>query len=122
LPNDILLKDSLPKDIISKDISSKDTLSKQEEELKTRAQLAAATRSMKTNLILGTMFVLVLSTLMLVPDFWRPYCYVVVFTIMRGTMPLLTAIANFGTVKFVAVQFLDYVCHILNFDFKKKNT
>ena len=97
----------------------KDILPRQEEE-KSRAQLAAATRSIRTNLILGAIFISVLSILLLVPAFWRPYFFVVVFTVMRGSMPMLTAIANFGTVKFVALQYLDSIYHTMKLSFLSK--
>lgn len=128
LANDILLKDSLPRnniskvslsrDILLKDTFSEDILSKQEEE-KTKAQLAAASRSMKTNLTLGLIFILLLSTLLLVPEFWRPYLNAITFTLSKGLMPILTAIANFGTVKFVALQYLEYVQNAWNLALSK---
>jgi len=127
LPEDIILQNISPQEILSSDIYKeeilaeeimiKKTLSKQEEE-KTRAQLEAATRSILTNLILGIIFVSVLSTLVLVRDLWRPYFYVAIFTIMRGLMPLLTAIANFGTVKSVAWQYWKYIRHAIYSAFK----
>ena len=90
-------------------VEEKDILSKQKEDEKIRAQLTAATRSMKTNLTLGVIFIVVLIIFLLVPDVWRPYFIAIVFTVMRGSMPILTAIANFGTVKFVALQYLAYI-------------
>jgi hypothetical protein len=128
LANDILLKDSLPRnniskvslsrDILLKDSFSKDILSKQEEE-KTKAQLAAASRSMKTNLTLGLIFILLLIIFLLVPEFWRPYLNAITFTLSKGLMPILTAIANFGTVKFVALQYLEYVKNAWNLALSK---
>jgi hypothetical protein len=116
-PQEIMSRDISPEEILAEEIMIKKTLSKQEEE-KTRAQLEAATRSILTNLILGIIFVSVLSTLVLVRDLWRPYFYVAVFTIMRGLMPLLTAIANFGTVKSVAWQYWKYIRHAIYSAFK----
>ena len=75
------------------------------EEEKIRAQLAAASRSMKTNLVLGALFLVSLSVLMIVSNRWRPYFYVLVFSLMKGALPVFTAVANFGTIQFVANQY-----------------
>jgi pentapeptide MXKDX repeat protein len=119
LSNDSLSKDILSQDILSKDSLSKDSLSKdvlyiRAEEEKTKAQLTAATRSMITNGILGATFLFLWITIMFIPDFWRPYFFVILFSVMRGSMPLMTAIANFGTVKSVAMQYLGFFQQVFN--------
>ncbi len=114
LSNDTLSKDTLSKDNLSKVNFSKDLLYIRAEEEKTKAQLIAATRSMKTNGILGATFLFLWITIMFIPDFWRPYCFVILFSVMRGSMPLLTAIANFGTVKSVALQYLGFFQQVFN--------
>jgi hypothetical protein len=109
LSKDSFSKDIMQKDSLSKDAFSKDILPKQQEEDKNQAQLAAASRSMKTNLNLGSIFILLLIIFLLVPEFWRPYLNAILFTLNKGLMPILTAIANFGTVKFVTLQYLEHV-------------
>jgi pentapeptide MXKDX repeat protein len=110
----ILSKDSLSKDSLSKDSLSKDVLYIRAEEEKTKAQLTAATRSMITNGILGATFLFLWITIIFIPDFWRPYFFVILFSVMRGSMPLMTAIANFGTVKSVALQYLGFFQQVFN--------
>ena len=114
LSKDSFSKDKMQKDSLSKDAFTKDILPKQQEEDKNQAQLAAASRSMKTNLNLGSIFILLLIIFLLIPEFWRPYLNAILFTLNKGLMPILTAIANFGTVKFVALQYLDYVQNVWN--------
>ncbi len=104
--------------VLERQITEKEMMAKREEEEKSKAQMSAAERSIKTNLILGLIFLVSFSSLMFVPNIWRPYCYVIVFSVMKGALPVLTAIANFGTVKQVATQYWDYIKHAFHLVFK----
>jgi hypothetical protein len=79
--------------------------SKKKENEKVMAQVSAAERSIKTNLFLGTIFIIAMSCSIFVADQWRNHFYTIVLMSIRGTMPILTAIANFGTVKNVALNY-----------------
>jgi hypothetical protein len=72
---------------------------------KVMAQVSSAERSMKTNVVLATVFIIVMSFSIFVADQWRNHFYVIVLMSIRALMPILTAIANFGTVKNVALQY-----------------
>ncbi len=111
---DTLSRDTLSNDVFSKDCLSREILYIRAEEEKTKAQLTAATRSMMTNGILGGTLIFLWITIMFIPDFWRPYVHVILFSVMRGSMPLMTAIANFGTVKSVALQYLGFFQQVFN--------
>jgi hypothetical protein len=85
----------------------------QREDEKVMSQLSAAERSVKTNLVLGTIFIIVMSCSIFVADKWRNHFYAIVVMSIRGSMPILTAIANFGTVKNVASQYFNQFKHRL---------
>jgi hypothetical protein len=81
----------------------------QTEQKKCQAQILAAERSQLTNLILGTLFCITFSILMLVPKTLRVYLTVIGISIMKAAMPLLTTLANYGTVQFIASQYWNYI-------------
>ena len=71
--------------------------------------MQAAARALKTNLALGLFFPTTLSCMAFIPDAWRPYFTLVTLSIMKGALPVMTTIANFGTAKTIVSQYWDYV-------------
>ncbi len=82
---------------------------------KTSAQLAAAKRSLKTNLVLLSTFVVLITILIFVESSIPNYFTVIVFTLMKSAMPILTTMANFGTVKQVAGQYWNCLKETIKF-------
>ena len=72
---------------------------------KIQAQIAAAKRSMITNLILGGIFCFFGALAMFIPSHLRPFFASTIFSFFKATMPIFTTIANFGTVQFVLSQY-----------------
>ena len=71
--------------------------------------MSAVERSLKTNLALGVFFISALSCMALTPNVWRPYFTLIALSVMKGALPVMTTIANFGTVKTIVSQYWDYV-------------
>ena len=76
---------------------------------KCRAQILAAERSLQTNLVLVLSFCLLFFIFIFVSKQLRLYFIVVVFSIMKAAMPLMTTLANFGTVQSVANQYCNHL-------------
>ena len=72
---------------------------------KIQAQFMAAKCSMMTNLILIAIFILLMSLTLLIPVSVRLVCMEIMFSFTKVAMPIMTTIANFGTVKFVVRQY-----------------
>ena len=72
---------------------------------KIQAQFRAAKRSMITNLILTAIFILLMSLVLLIPVSVRQVCMEVMLSFTKVAMPIMTTIANFGTVQFVVRQY-----------------
>ena len=72
---------------------------------KIQAQFMAAKRSMMTNLILIAIFILLMLLALLIPVSVRQVCMEVMLSFTKVAMPIMTTIANFGTVKFVVRQY-----------------
>ena len=66
---------------------------------------------MATNFILSLVFILVLGTMMIFSSVNRRYYAMIFLNILKTALPIGTAIANFGTVQFVVVQYWQYVQH-----------
>jgi hypothetical protein len=76
--------------------------------VKNEAQISAAKRSNKTNLILGILFFAMFTIVTLTPKQIRPYFASFIFSVMKTSMPVFTTIANFGTIQFVLTQYWNY--------------
>jgi len=87
---------------------------------KQMAQITSAKRSLVTNLICISIF-FVGFLMFLLPVEIRIYFNVFIFTLIKGLMPVLTALANFGTVQSVFVQYKEHFCqsHVIKFIFNK---
>jgi hypothetical protein len=70
--------------------------------------MLAAERSLKTNLALGLFFLTIISCIAFVANAWRPYFTLIALSAMKGALPIMTTIANFGTVKTIVSQYCDY--------------
>jgi hypothetical protein len=79
------------------------------EEKKVNSQIESATRSLRTNLILFGILLLAAAFLNLVPAFLKSFLTTTVFTVFKAAFPLLTAVANFGTVQSVASTYWNYL-------------
>jgi hypothetical protein len=78
-------------------------------EKKTEAQILAAKRSLITNLVLIGQSLLIDVTIPLIAPEYLPHVIVFYFTILKGALPILTTIANFGTVANVISQYWAYL-------------
>jgi hypothetical protein len=72
------------------------------EDLKMK-QLFAAKRSLETNLFLISLFAFIFLSIILLPK--REFYTIIVFSTMKGSLPIFTTMANFGTIQTV---FSDY--------------
>jgi high-affinity K+ transport system ATPase subunit B len=81
-------------------------------EEKQMAQILSAQRSLVTNLICMSVFSVGLTLVFLLPVHARTYFSVTVFSFVKGLMPLLTALANFGTVQSVLRQYKEHFCQL----------
>jgi hypothetical protein len=77
------------------------------EEEKQMAQIQSAKRSLVTNLICITAFFMNCILVFFLPVQIRAYCSVTFFTFLKGLMPVLSTVANFGTVQSVFLQYKD---------------
>jgi hypothetical protein len=80
-----------------------------EKEEKRTAQILSAKRSLTTNLSCVSIFIVGHIIIVLLPKSIRSYFSVIVFTFVKGAMPILTTIANFGTVQFIIAQYCNYL-------------
>ena len=62
-------------------------------------------RSLKTNFVLSLVLVVAFLFLALPMNDLRTFYTLLVFTAMKGLMPILTTVANFGTVQSVLSEF-----------------
>ncbi len=82
---------------------------KQKEEEKALAQILAAERCIKTNFLLVSFLFFMFVILAAVSKQTRVYLYVIIFSTFKAVLPLLTTIANFGTIQFVARHYWSYI-------------
>jgi hypothetical protein len=81
-------------------------------EEKRLAQIDSAERSLITNLI--CMFVLFVACTLVafLPAHISRYFAAVTFTLLKGLMPILSTVANFGTVKSVYLQYKEHISQL----------
>ena len=70
--------------------------------------ISAAKRSLQTNMLILTLFIFLLTLEFMAPGNWRPYLNVLLFSSMKGILPILTTIVNFGPVKTMAIIYWEY--------------
>ena len=71
------------------------------------AQIMASVRSMKTNLVVGCCFCVFFFVLLVItPKSLQPFFAAICFSTLRAALPILTTVANFGTVQSVVCQYL----------------
>ena len=78
---------------------------KQKEDEKRLAQIMAAERCIKTNIILGALLVLIFFISLVLSKEARVYFSIIIFSIFKAVLPLLTTIVNFGTIQYVTKQY-----------------
>jgi hypothetical protein len=79
---------------------------KNEDNLKSQ-QISSAKRSLQTNLALITLFIFVLVFLYFIPN--RQFLSVLIFSMLKGALPIFTTVANFGTIRSVIRQYYEYL-------------
>ena len=82
---------------------------KNEDNLKSQ-QISSAKRSLQTNLALITLFIFVLVFLYFIPN--RQFLSVLIFSMLKGALPIFTTVANFGTIRLVIRQYYEYLKNI----------
>jgi hypothetical protein len=73
------------------------------------AQIKSAKGSLVTNLICISVFFVGSSLTALLPVHIGSYFGVIVYTFIKGLMPVLSTVANFGTVRSVYLQFKAHI-------------
>ena len=81
---------------------------RKEEEEKTMLQILAAERTLKTNGILGIFFAVLFYIILTASKEARVYLQVIISAIIKAALPLLTTIANFGTIQHVVKKYWNY--------------
>ena len=78
-----------------------------------QAELKTAKKSIETNVIICLIFFVVYGIFILMSSCLRQSYSILVFSILKGVLPVCTTIANFGTVSSVLVQYWNYAknCH-----------
>ena len=76
------------------------------EEKRSEAEIASSLRSLKTNAVLSLVLGIGILFLALPMNDWRTFYTLLVFTELKGLMPILTTVTNFGTVRSVLGEFL----------------
>ena len=89
--------------------SNKDSPTEVNEETLQAKQLLSAKRSLETNLYLILAFIVVLGSTIILPR--KEFFTVIAFSIMKGSMPIMTTIVNFGTIRSVITQYKDGLKH-----------
>jgi hypothetical protein len=84
-----------------------------EVEEKTEPQILAAKRSLITNLALTALCALTNSAIVFLPPDIIPFFAVLVLSSLKGTLPISTTVANFGTVTNVISMYINYVKNYL---------
>jgi hypothetical protein len=92
--------------ISSEEIVKTTKIETENDDLKKR-QLTAAKRSLYTNLFLIFTFTFVYAIIVLLPR--REIFCLFVLSVMKGSMPIFTTIANFGTIHSVVSQYWDFL-------------
>jgi ABC-type multidrug transport system permease subunit len=79
---------------------------KNEHNLKSQ-QISSAKHSLQTNLALITLFFFVLVFLYFIPN--QQFLSVLIFSMLKGALPIFTTVANFGTIRSVIRQYYEYL-------------
>ncbi len=80
-----------------------------EKERKRLAQILTAKRSLITNLAFTGYLIVTHAIIALLPATERIFYSVIVFSLFKGSLPILTAIANFGTIQSVVRNYWNYL-------------
>ena len=94
------------------DPTPKDSPTKVCQEALQAKQLSSAKRSLETNFFLLLAFMLVFVTLIILPK--KEVFSSIAFSTMKGAMPILTTIVNFGTIRSVMAQYKEGLKHTLS--------
>jgi hypothetical protein len=70
-------------------------------------QISSARRSLQTNLVLMMLFVLFYFFILFIPN--RQFFSVLIYSLLKGLLPIFTTIANFGTIGSIIRQYYDYL-------------
>ena len=73
-----------------------------------QSELKTAKKSIETNVIICLIFFVVYGIFILMSSCLRQSYSILVFSILKGVLPVCTTIANFGTVSSVLVQYWNY--------------
>ncbi len=93
---------------VLENIKEVDDQMKQKSEEKIQAQISAAERSLKTNFVVAGLFFSLFGLLIVMPKTAKAYFTIIYFSLLKTALPVLTAIANFGTVQSVVTQYWKY--------------
>ena len=80
-------------------------------EEKCLAQIQSAKRSLITNLLLCGLLIVGHVIIALLPTVERIFYSIILFTSVKGALPILSTAANFGTVRYVISQYKLYFCN-----------
>ena len=94
------------------DPTPKDSPTKVCQEALQAKQLSSAKRSLETNFFLLLAFMSVFVTLIILPK--KEVFSLIAFSTMKGAMPILTTIVNFGTIRSVMAQYKEGLKHTLS--------
>jgi len=86
----------------------KDALKKE----KRLAQIHSAKRSLVTNLACMSVFFVIFTLIFLLPLETRNYACVFIYSCVKSLMPLLSTVANFGTIQSVFLQYKEYILQL----------
>ena len=78
------------------------------EKEKRLAQIHSAKRSLVTNLACMSVFFVIFTLIFLLPLETRNYASVFIYSCVKSLMPLLSTVANFGTIQSVFLQYKEY--------------
>jgi hypothetical protein len=81
-------------------------------EEKRLSQIQSAKRSLVTNLICMFVFTIGITVDIMMPVEIRTYFCVIFFTLVKGFMPVLSTVANFGTIQSVCWQYKEHFCQL----------
>jgi len=74
------------------------------------AQIQSAKRSLITNLLLCGLLIIGHVVITLLPKAESIFYSIIMFTSIKGALPILSTVANFGTVQFIISQYKSYFC------------
>ena len=83
------------------------------QEQKFEAQIEAATRSIHTNMFLIAMFIISQILIIWFKKETRAFYAAIIFTTLKGVLPIFSTICNFGTIQSVIMEYYKYFLQIL---------